>query len=102
MSYTTPNSPLADQNMYNRSTKSDYFDQVFRQVRKLGEGDFGEVILYFMIIKTLYISKKSTYKTDVEDNIVFRSSKLNVLSTENVLRSKKVVNRFNLKLIGRH
>lgn len=102
MSYTTPNSPLADQNIYNRSTKSDYFDQVFRQVRKLGEGDFGEVILYLYDSKDSLYILKSQYKAVVEDNIVFRSSKLNVLSTENVLRSKKVVNRFNLKLIGRH
>lgn len=43
VSYTMPNSPLQFQNKYLRSS-GDYFDQCFRKIRKLGEGDFGEVV----------------------------------------------------------
>lgn len=44
VSYAMPNSPLHNQNKYSRDSSSDYFEQNFRKISKLGEGDFGEVV----------------------------------------------------------
>ncbi|CAG5112863.1 Oidioi.mRNA.OKI2018_I69.chr2.g7033.t1.cds [Oikopleura dioica] len=43
ISFETPNTPLLYQSSYVPRKDKDYFDQFFRKIRELGEGDFGQV-----------------------------------------------------------
>jgi len=43
ISFKTPNTPLVNQSSYIPRQDKDYFDQFFKKIKVLGEGDFGEV-----------------------------------------------------------
>jgi len=51
ISFKTPNTPLVNQSSYIPRQDKDYFDQFFKKIKVLGEGDFGEVSNYLFEIK---------------------------------------------------